>query len=544
MDKVVRREADMAGLLPGEVLDLNRIDKFKDRLANTGYFNVDPRGGGKPLEIKVINRRPADKPYGETQIDLNDILSRMQNPDDEPPPIPEGPVIEAPPALPGPGQLTPFGSGSGLFSPPPDTLPPITVPSAPVVPADPPAMGRRGGPPPGRRLPLGTGEPPGTLPSLPFTNRDDVGPDRQEPFANRAPSAYADVMADVDEAATGRLMFGLGASSFGGLNANLILQENNFDLFAIPRSFDDITNGRAFRGAGQQFRLELSPGTLINRYIVSFNDPYLFDLPIGLGTSGYQFTRFYNDWSERRGGGRFSLGRQFGPSAYADVAFRIEDVVINGFRYPAPAELLSVSGHTTLATLRPAIRWDTRNNPFTPSSGSYLEAAFEQGWGSFTYPKFTVEGRKHFETGSRPDGSGKRILTMRGFFGVTGRDTPIYEKFFAGDFRSMRGFYYRGVGPHILDVNIGGVFTSIGSIEYQFPWTANDQFHQVVFCDFGTVEQDFTITNFRAAVGTGVRVLIPQLFKQMPLAFDLAFPIAKGPDDRERYFTFFIGAFW
>ena len=39
---------------------------------------------------------------------------------------------------------------------------------------------------------------------------------------------------------------------------------------------------------------------------------------------------------------------------------------------------------------------------------------------------------------------------MRGIFGITGRDTPLYERFFAGDYRSMRGFYYRGVGPHVL----------------------------------------------------------------------------------------------
>ena len=31
-DKVIRREAAMAGLLPGEVLDKNRIEIFKQRL--------------------------------------------------------------------------------------------------------------------------------------------------------------------------------------------------------------------------------------------------------------------------------------------------------------------------------------------------------------------------------------------------------------------------------------------------------------------------------------------------------------------------------
>ena len=369
----------------------------------------------------------------------------------------------------------------------------------------------------------------------------DVGPDRQEPFPNRS---FADIVTSLDEAPTGRIMFGVGASSFGGLNGNVILHESNFDLFAVPRSWSELTSGRAFRGAGQEFRIELSPGTLINRYVISFRDPYLFDLPIGLGVSGYQWSRYYPDWSERRSGGRASLGYQFGPQVYADVAARIEDVDIHGFKYPAAADILSAAGHSTLATIRPSVRFDNRNNPTSPSEGSYLEAAFEQGFGTYTFPKVTFEGRQHFTTGSRPDNSGKRTLALRGFFGATGRDTPVYERFFAGDFRSMRGFYYRGVGPHVLGQNTGGLLTAIGSIEYQFPWNASDTLQQVFFCDFGTVEADYRFTTFRAAVGTGARIVIPQITGQLPLAFDLAFPVAKAEGDHVRYFTFFIGAFW
>ncbi|WP_435006991.1 POTRA domain-containing protein [Tundrisphaera lichenicola] len=552
-EKVVRREALMAGVLPGEVLDLNRIDKFKMRLGNTGYFVKDP-AQGKPIDVQIVNKRPGDKPFGmDVSFDPNGVnLTRMQSPDPdlqlpgEPPamppldvPAPEiltpDPAPSAPRSAPaGPEGLMPFGGLGPSFAPPANSVPPGP---APIIPAGPPQ-----GVPGNRPVPnTPSGEDPGFFPSLPNNNMNDVGPDRQEPNPNRA---YADIVTNVDEAPTGRLLFGVGGSSQGGLSGNLIFHESNFDLFAIPRSFADLSSGRAFRGAGQEFRVELSPGTLINRYVVSFRDPYLFDLPIGLGVSGYQFTRNYPDFNERRSGGRVSLGYQYGPQTYADIAARIEDVNISGFSYPAPAELLAVSGSTTLFTLRPSIRFDNRNNPNAPSQGSYLEAAFEQGFGTFSFPKFTLEGRQHFTLGSRPDGSGKRTLALRGFYGVTGRDTPIYERFFAGDFRSMRGFYYRGVGPHVLGVNTGGVMTAIGSIEYQFPWTASDKLQQVFFCDFGTVEADYSFTTFRAAVGTGLRVVIPQITGQLPLAFDLAFPVSKAEGDRVRYFSFFIGAFW
>ena len=546
-DKVIRREALMAGLLPGEVLDMNRIDKYKQRLGNTKFFNNNPQMG-KPIDVQIINRRPGDKPFGDVLLQPGVDQTRMQSPDAEiPPPAGEPPALpplEVPNRVPGAGNpgpdgVMPFGGGGfgGSFAPPVNTIPQPVDPPIPARPSQAPPLppGR-----PGSQAP-DDGASPDHFPSTPNNNMNDPGPDRQEPYANRS---YADLVTNLDEAPTGRLMFGVGASSFGGLSGNLIVHESNFDLFAIPRSFSELTSGRAFRGAGQEFEINLMPGTLINRYQVSFRDPYLFDLPIGLGVQGYQFSRYYPDFSERRSGGRVSLGYQFSPQAYADVAARIEDVTIHGFKYPAPAELLAVAGHTTLFSIRPAIRFDNRNNPFSPSKGSYLEAAFEYGLGTFSFPKLTLEGRQHFTTGSRPDNSGKRTLTARGFFGVTGRDTPIYERFFAGDFRSMRGFYYRGVGPHVQGVNTGGVMTAIGSIEYQFPWTASDKLQQVFFCDFGTVEADYRFTTFRAAVGTGVRVVIPQITGQLPLAFDLAFPVSKAEGDKVRYFTFFIGAFW
>ena len=64
-DKVIRREALMAGLLPGEVLDMNRLETFKKRLGNTGYFVKRPGSMGKPIDVQIINQRPGDKPFGD-----------------------------------------------------------------------------------------------------------------------------------------------------------------------------------------------------------------------------------------------------------------------------------------------------------------------------------------------------------------------------------------------------------------------------------------------------------------------------------------------
>ena len=57
---------------------------------------------------------------------------------------------------------------------------------------------------------------------------------------------------------------------------------------------------------------------------------------------------------------------------------------------------------------------------------------------------------------------------------------------------------------------------ALGSLEYQFPLTASDTFQQVIFTDFGTVEGDYNFHKIRVSIGTGIRMLIPQMGPDSP----------------------------
>src|SRR5438093_659682 len=78
----------------------------------------------------------------------------------------------------------------------------------------------------------------------------------------------------VEETRTGQFMFGVTVNSNAGLIGNIVISERNFDILNPPTSWDDFATGRAFRGGGQGFRLEAQPGTVLQRYLVSFTDPY------------------------------------------------------------------------------------------------------------------------------------------------------------------------------------------------------------------------------------------------------------------------------
>ena len=129
---------------------------------------------------------------------------------------------------------------------------------------------------------------------------------------NNPDSEYKNIFVNLEEDNTGSLLFGVGVNSDAGLTGSIVLNERNFDITRVPTSFDDLLSGNAFRGAGQEFRLEAVPGTQLQRYTATFREPFLFDSPYSLGVSGYYYDRHYNEDTESRLGARFTLGRKLG----------------------------------------------------------------------------------------------------------------------------------------------------------------------------------------------------------------------------------------
>jgi outer membrane protein insertion porin family len=197
-------------------------------------------------------------------------------------------------------------------------------------------------------------------------------------------------------------------------------------------------------------------------------------------------------------------------------------------------------GDSFLSTVRVALMHDTRDAAFLPSEGHYVEASVEQAFAEFDYTRFEVDGRQYFTTYRRPDGYGKHILTLAGQIGWTGDSTPIYERFYAGGFQSFRGFAFRGVTPIENGVEVGGQFQALGTVEYMLPVTANEMLKVVAFTDFGTVDNDVSLDNFRVTVGGGVRVQVPGM-GPVPIALDWGVPLVKEGFDRTQVFSFYIG---
>jgi len=356
-------------------------------------------------------------------------------------------------------------------------------------------------------------------------------------------NGFTDIIVNVQETATSSLMFGVGVNSDAGLVGTLAFNERNFELLKFPKSWDDFVSGNAFRGGAQELRLEAVPGTQLQRYSASWRDPSFLDSPYSLGVSVYYYTRDYNEYNESRLGTRLTVGRKLDQIWSVSATLRLEDVGIHDVVSFAPEDFQAVVGDHFLGSLRPTLTRDTRDSIVRPTDGSLVQLSYEQFFGGYTFPQILVEATKFWTIYERPDGSGRQVLAGRSELGWSGDSTPVFERFYAGGFRSMRGFEFRGVGPATAGFEQGGDFIFLNSLEYQVPILANDHLFSVFFMDTGTVESSVEIKNYRVAVGTGLRILLPKLLGPVPIALDLGFPIVKGPEDKEQVFSFWIGFF-
>ena len=64
-----------------------------------------------------------------------------------------------------------------------------------------------------------------------------------------------------------------------------------------------------------------------------------------------------------------------------------------------------------------------------------------------------------------------------------------------------------------------------------------EEFAALFFVDSGAIDSG----SYRAAVGTGIQILIPRRFGPVPMRFEIAVPFMKEDDDDTQVFSFSVG---
>lgn len=353
---------------------------------------------------------------------------------------------------------------------------------------------------------------------------------------------------EIKEGQTGSAMVGAGFSSDRGVIGSLILEQRNFDVSDWPDSFGQFITGQAFRGAGQSLRIALEPGTEFSQYSVNFNEPYLQDQPISLDITGLDSEWARESYDEGRTKGYVGFAERYERRSRdrwrRNIGFRLENVDVGSIEFDAPQEIRDVGGDNLLTGVRLGIGKELTDNSFMPTKGYAIDGSYEQIAGDHTFGilsgTYTWYRPIYEDLAER-----KTIVVSRIHAGTILGDAPPFEKFYAGGMRSMRGFEYRGISPRGLQTNvvnpqrkdpIGSDWIFLANAEIIVP-LVGESLSGLFFIDSGTVDSG----TYRASVGTGVQILIPQWFGPVPMRLGVATPLSKDESDETQAFFFYIG---
>ncbi len=357
------------------------------------------------------------------------------------------------------------------------------------------------------------------------------------PRGEAAGQKDADV--SIIEGQTGMVMLGAGVTSDSGIIGQAIFEQRNFDIADWPKSFSDFITGKAFRGAGQTLRIALQPGTEVSEYSINFNEPYFLNKPISLDVAGSSWERDRESYDEKRLKGYVGFEKRYKNHWHRNLGLRVENVNINDVESDAPKEITDVKGDNLLMGARLGFGRDLTNDRFNPTKGYSFDVGYEQVAGDHTFGILSGVHR-WYRTLSEDLAERKTVLATKLLAASVVGDAPPFEKFYAGGTGTygIRGFKYRGVSTRggVDNDPIGSDWIFLANAEATVP-LASDTFAALFFVDSGMIDSG----GYRAAVGTGIQILIPQWFGPVPMRLEIAVPVMKDSEDKTQVFSFSVG---
>ncbi len=346
-----------------------------------------------------------------------------------------------------------------------------------------------------------------------------------------------DLLVQVKEAKTGSFSFGGGFSTVDKVLGFIEVEQRNFDF----------TNWPTFTGGGQNLRLRAESGSTRNNLFLSFTEPWIFDYPVSGGFDAFKSERNRERdvgfaYDEKRIGGNLRLGKQFSEYTSGRVIYKREKVTIGDLDSDVSADLLAEAGANTVSSLGFSATRDSTDSALAPTRGLVVNGGVDLAgglWGGDKdFYRLQTMGSYYIPL------KWKSVLELRLRLGLVeaygdSEKVPIFERFFAGGARSIRGYDERRVGP--LDVNtddpIGGESLLVGNVEYTIPLI--EFVKLAAFLDAGNVwarARDFASGDFKSGTGVGVRIKTPI----GPVNLDYGYPLNNEPGEEERSGKFYF----
>ncbi|HEY7221588.1 MAG TPA: BamA/TamA family outer membrane protein, partial [Candidatus Binatia bacterium] len=236
------------------------------------------------------------------------------------------------------------------------------------------------------------------------------------------------------------------------------------------------------------------------------------------------------------------IQHQFSKTLSAFIGYRLEYDQLHDVSDATEQALGGIQAAGLLSGPTAGLIWNTTDDPFNPKKGDVLSLTVDQAgaiWGGkFKYYKLTAEGKKYIDIGWQTVFASRLKLGLADAIG-SDKNFPLFERFYSGGDKSVRGYGRRRLGPlSASDDPLGGLSLIEGSLELRRPiWK---ELNGAVFLDFGQVSTrrfDIPVDDLQFSRGFGLSYSTPI----GPIRIDLGFPFNPPHGDRPWQIHFSIG---
>jgi outer membrane protein insertion porin family len=299
---------------------------------------------------------------------------------------------------------------------------------------------------------------------------------------------------EVTEKNTGAFTFGAGYGS----------EENAFITASISE--------RNLFGRGQTLGLRGQLGSKTQKYVLSFTEPWLFDIPLSAGVEAYKWDNEFDEYTKDSLGGKLKFSYPLYDYLRGYLTYTYDFTDIRNVEEDAAASIQGDAGqhHKSSITLMP--RYDSRDSLFNAKEGSIhsIEYEFAGIGGDVGFNKIIGD------TGWYLPLVWKLVGVAHGRAGYVNKlpqmDLPDYEKFYLGGINTLRGFDRDDLAPKENGNPVGGEKFVQGNFEIKFPLVEEAGVYGIFFLDTGAVfsqEETWDFNKLRESAGPEIRWLSP-----------------------------------
>jgi outer membrane protein insertion porin family len=328
----------------------------------------------------------------------------------------------------------------------------------------------------------------------------------------------------VEEAPTGALSFGIGYSSIEKVIGSASLLDRN--LF----------------GLGYYGALMFKMGQESQDFRLSFTDPYFLGYRYSAGIDLYrEIVEYLTAFHYRTIGGDLRFGKELTESIRADAMYKLEKINVFHVSEDASRFIKEQEGEKITSALSLSLGMDTRDDFYAPTRGAQHTLTLQNAGGILGGDNYFV--KVSGETSWFFPLPLNTVLNLRGKAGFIepygGRKTPIYEKFFVGGMRTVRGFEYGKAGPlDEIREPVGADKMVAFNSELIFPISREIGLRGALFWDIGKGFDRFSdITPLKTGVGVGIRWFSPF----GPINIDIGFNPNRKPGEKRQVIDFIVG---